>query len=201
MVKQRAKIENRLKRLEKALRPLDQKRLIELEKVKGDPVAFAKTFLSFTALPYQEKVLADTGKRIAVRMSRQAGKTTTIAVRAIWYAATHPRTLSLIVAPCLTPDTPVITKTGVVRAESVREHDLVLTHKGRWRAVTGRMTRPYNGDIYVFRTSQGEVKVTPEHRLYVDVGRMRLWITARELYDRFKRGENVKTVFPKLDGN
>jgi len=34
-------------------------------------------------------------------MSRQAGKTTTLAVRAIWFAATHPRTLSLIVSPSL----------------------------------------------------------------------------------------------------
>ena len=34
-------------------------------------------------------------------MCRQAGKTTTIAVRAIWYAATHPRTLTLIVSPSL----------------------------------------------------------------------------------------------------
>lgn len=101
MVKQRARIENRLKRLEKALRPLDEKRLSEFEKVRDDPAAFAKRFLGFTPLPYQEKILADTGKRIAVRMCRQAGKTTTIAVRAIWYAATHPRTLSLIVAPSL----------------------------------------------------------------------------------------------------
>jgi len=73
----------------------------ELTKAKDDPVFFAKHFLGFNPLPYQERVLTDQGKRIAVRMSRQAGKTTTIAVRAIWYAATHPRTLSLIVAPSL----------------------------------------------------------------------------------------------------
>jgi len=101
LVRQRARIENRLRRLERSLRLLDERQLTEFEKVRGDPVAFANRFLGFTALPYQEKVLADTGKRIAVRMSRQAGKTTTIAVRAIWYAATHPRTLSLIVAPSL----------------------------------------------------------------------------------------------------
>ena len=77
------------------------KQVSEFEEVEGDPVVFAKRFLNFTALPYQERVLADTSKRIAVRMSRQAGKTTTIAVRAIWYAATRPRTLSLIVAPSL----------------------------------------------------------------------------------------------------
>jgi len=72
-----------------------------LKKTKDDPVAFGKRFLGFTALPYQEKILTDKSKRIAVRMSRQAGKTTTIAVRGIWFAATHPKTLSLIVAPSL----------------------------------------------------------------------------------------------------
>ena len=34
-------------------------------------------------------------------MCRQAGKSTTIALKAIWFAVTHPRTLSLIVAPSL----------------------------------------------------------------------------------------------------
>ncbi len=34
-------------------------------------------------------------------MCRQAGKTTTIAVRALWYAITHPDTTTLIVAPSL----------------------------------------------------------------------------------------------------
>ena len=69
--------------------------------MREDPVAFAKRFLNFDPLPYQVAVLVDKSKRIAVRMSRQAGKTTTIAVRGIWYATTHPRTLSLIVAPSL----------------------------------------------------------------------------------------------------
>jgi phage FluMu gp28-like protein len=66
-----------------------------------DPVEFARRVLRFDPLPYQEKLLRDGSKRIAVRMSRQAGKTTTIAARAIWFAATHPRTLTLIVAPSL----------------------------------------------------------------------------------------------------
>ena len=36
-----------------------------------------------------------------MRWSRQAGKTTCIALRAIWFALTHPKTLTLIVAPSL----------------------------------------------------------------------------------------------------
>lgn len=100
-MKQRAKIEKGLKRLEKTLDLPSQAQLRELSKVEDDPVSFAKKYLSFIPLPYQEQVLSDEAKRIAVRMSRQAGKTTTIAVRAIWFATTRPRTLSLIVAPSL----------------------------------------------------------------------------------------------------
>jgi len=96
-----AKLRKQVAELKQSRARLDQSTANLLEKAKDDPVAFGKRFLNFHALPYQEKVLTDGSKRIAVRMSRQAGKTTTIAVRAIWYAATHAKTLSLIVAPSL----------------------------------------------------------------------------------------------------
>jgi len=83
------------------LQPPDAGLQADLEKAKNDPVFFAIHFLLFKPYGYQTSILTDISKRIAVRMSRQAGKTTTIAVRAIWFAATHPRTLSLIVAPSL----------------------------------------------------------------------------------------------------
>ncbi|MCJ7456915.1 hypothetical protein MUP07_09265 [Candidatus Bathyarchaeota archaeon] len=94
-------LEKRLRGAEEKTTPASNDTLAGIKKSRDDPVYFGKRFLNFTALPYQEKVLTDKSKRIAVRMSRQAGKTTTIAVRAIWYAATHPKTLSLIVAPSL----------------------------------------------------------------------------------------------------
>lgn len=62
---------------------------------------FAETFLKFKATPYQQKLLDDPSKRIIVIWPRQSGKSTTLAARMIWYAATHERTLSLIVAPGL----------------------------------------------------------------------------------------------------
>lgn len=83
------------------LQPPEAKLEDDLARGKEDPVFFAERFLTFRPYEYQIAVLTDKSKRITVRMSRQAGKTTTIAVRAIWYAATHPRTLSLIVAPSL----------------------------------------------------------------------------------------------------
>jgi len=71
------------------------------EEVPEDPVKFATDILKFQPNRYQKKLLKDQAKRIVARFSRQAGKTTTIAIRAIWFAAKHPRTVSLIVAPSM----------------------------------------------------------------------------------------------------
>ena len=62
------------------------------------PVEFGIKILGFNPTSYQAKLLEDKGKRIVVVWPRQSGKTTTLAVRMIWYAATHPGTTSLIVA-------------------------------------------------------------------------------------------------------
>ncbi len=69
--------------------------------VPEDPIVFAQEFFGFQVLPYQASLLRDRAKRIVVRWSRQAGKTTCIALRAIWFACAYPKTLTLIVAPTL----------------------------------------------------------------------------------------------------
>ena len=69
--------------------------------VPDDPVVFAHDFFGFQVLEYQAGLLRDKARRIVVRWSRQAGKTTCIALRAIWYACAYPETLTLIVAPTL----------------------------------------------------------------------------------------------------
>jgi phage FluMu gp28-like protein len=69
--------------------------------VPEDPVEFAGALFKFHPTDYQARLLRDQSKRIAVRWSRQAGKTTTIALRAIWFSATHPKSSSLIVTPSL----------------------------------------------------------------------------------------------------
>jgi len=74
---------------------------LKIEDLRENPTLFAKTILNFNPTFYQEKLLNDKSKRICVIMSRQAGKTTTIAVKAIWFAVTHPNTLTLIVSPSL----------------------------------------------------------------------------------------------------
>jgi phage FluMu gp28-like protein len=65
------------------------------------PKEFVEKLFNFKPKDYQAALLEDNSKRIAVRWSRQAGKTTCIALRAIWFALTHPKTLTLIVAPSL----------------------------------------------------------------------------------------------------
>lgn len=66
---------------------------------ENDPVKFAIDVLHFTPTEYQTQLLIDANKRIVVIWPRQSGKTTTLSIRMIWYAAEHPRTVSLIVAP------------------------------------------------------------------------------------------------------
>ena len=77
---------------------------MNLEKTADElrnPIIFATRLLDFKPTKYQADLLGDNAKRIVARFSRQAGKTTTIAVRAIWFATVHPRTVTLIVAPSM----------------------------------------------------------------------------------------------------
>ncbi len=69
--------------------------------VPNDAVVFARDFFGFNAKEYQAGLLRDKSKRIVVRWSRQAGKTTCIALRAIWFASVYPKTVTLVVAPTL----------------------------------------------------------------------------------------------------
>jgi len=72
-----------------------------IDEFEDKPVQFAIDWLRFKPTPYQVELLEDKSKRIVVIFPRQSGKTTTLSVRMIWYAATHPKTVCLIVAPGL----------------------------------------------------------------------------------------------------
>ena len=63
-----------------------------------DPVVFAEKILNFKPFPYQAQLLRDPAKKIVVCAGKQVGKSTTIAVKAIHFAVTNPRTVSLIVS-------------------------------------------------------------------------------------------------------
>jgi phage FluMu gp28-like protein len=91
-----------LERLKRELQSLEEGEAAEERlEVSDDPVEFCRKWFNLTLTEYQARLLRDKSKRIVVRWCRQAGKTTSLALRAIWFALKHPKTLTLIVAPSL----------------------------------------------------------------------------------------------------
>lgn len=71
---------------------------------------------------------------------------------------------------CFTKGTPITTVCGESPIENVREGELVLTHRGRFRNVSHVQKRKYSGKLYKIRyygdTTQ-EIHVTEEHPMLV----------------------------------
>ncbi len=76
-----------------------------------DPVAFAAECLGFEADPWQRDVLRWNGKRLLMNCSRQSGKSTTTAVKALHRALYHPGSLILLVSPSLRQSSELFRKT------------------------------------------------------------------------------------------
>ncbi len=70
-------------------------------RLREDPVYFAENALGFHPFPYQAGILRDRSRRLVACLGRQCGKTSTIAVKAIHFAYTNPKTTTLIVSPSL----------------------------------------------------------------------------------------------------
>jgi len=100
--------------------------------VPEDPIVFAREFFGFQVYPYQAGLLRDKAKRIVVRWSRQAGKTTCIALRAIWYACAYPKTLTLIVAPTL--------RQSMIMSDRIQDF-LASLPKEKHQALVGKVQR------------------------------------------------------------
>ncbi len=67
--------------------------------IPADPVEFCKSLLGFQPTPYQEKFLKDSNQFIALRWSRQSGKSYIVAARMAWQAITNNGIHIGIVAP------------------------------------------------------------------------------------------------------
>jgi phage FluMu gp28-like protein len=65
------------------------------------PVDYAEKVLGVKPFSYQAELLSDENKRIVACMGRQTGKTTTIAMKAIYFADTNPNVTVLITSPSL----------------------------------------------------------------------------------------------------
>lgn len=79
--------------------PKQAKPAPDLEKYKDDPVLFAQDKLGFTPDEQQRAVLTAQNKRIIICASRQWGKSTVTAAKAIHHAWFHPNTLVLVLSP------------------------------------------------------------------------------------------------------
>ena len=93
---------------------------------------FAGKWLGFEPKAYQAELLRDGSKRIVVIYPRQSGKTTTLAVRMIWYAVDHSNTTSLIVTPGL--------RQSMIVMDRVH-HNLMRISKPRRRRILAKMQR------------------------------------------------------------
>jgi len=87
----------KLEETQQAIRDLLREEAVE---VKG-PVDYADKVLGVKPFPYQAELLLDENKRIVACMGRQTGKTTTIAMKAIYFADTNPNVTVLITSPSL----------------------------------------------------------------------------------------------------
>ena len=87
----------RIEKLERKINELIQKP----PDLPQDPVEFCNKILQFRPTSYQEKLLKTESKRVILRWARQTGKTSTLACLCIYYAATHPNKVILIVSPGL----------------------------------------------------------------------------------------------------
>jgi len=117
-----------LERLKRELQSLEKQKIT----IPKDPVEFAEKLFKFTPTDYQARLLRDKSKRIVVKWSRQAGKTTTIALRAIWFAVTHSKTLTLIVAPSL--------RQSMIMSDRVHDH-LASLPKNVFKALVEKLQR------------------------------------------------------------
>lgn len=68
---------------------------------RKNPIAFAEWVSGFKLMPYQRKFMKDTSKRIVFVSGRQVGKSTVVALKAIWRAWCYPDQTILVIAPTL----------------------------------------------------------------------------------------------------
>lgn len=66
-----------------------------------DPVAFALEVLGLNLDPWQARVLASSGKRDLLNVTRQGGKSTVSAVLALHHALYRPHSLTILISPSL----------------------------------------------------------------------------------------------------
>ena len=78
---------------------------------------------------------------------------------------------------CVSGDTPVLTKRGMVPIVDVVVGDMVMTHRGRWRSVTAHLDQGVRGTVWVQTEHGVAVRCTQDHRLHGPDG----WVYVHDL--------------------
>jgi len=133
-----------------------------------DIVLFAKEELSFTPDPWQEQALRWAGKRLIMNCSRQSGKSTIAAIKALHRAVFYPRSLILIISPSLKQSSELFRKlnelTGPMEGQPERTEDnrLSLTYANGSRIVSlcskEQTIRGYSGANLIIEDEAARVR-------------------------------------------
>ena len=105
---------------------------------------------------------------------------------------------------CLPPGTLVITSEGLKPIEEIKEGDLVLTHKGRFRKVTKVMKRWYKGKLVKLKIGycSEPLLITPEHPILVVRNVREKGDTAwRKVLDRWLKSKTVTINYQWVPAN
>ncbi|MHB8566427.1 MAG: phage terminase large subunit [Nitrososphaerales archaeon] len=84
--------------LDEDLPEVDEELERGLAMISASPTIFCDAILDFKPFPYQVKMLEDPSNQIVVCAARRVGKSLVMSAKALWFAFTHPRSSTLIVA-------------------------------------------------------------------------------------------------------
>lgn len=94
---------------------------------------------------------------------------------------------------CASPDSRVCTREGYKKIENINPGDLVLTHKGRWRKVTAKVSREAERLLSANIWKLGDfLKLTPEHPVEVLEGDKFIFKNFGEI----KKGDYLRISYP-----
>ena len=111
---------------------------------------------------------------------------------ALIYAELGEKNFTGIGVSCLIPGTKIYTKRGIINIEDVKEGDLVLTHKGRYRKVDKVITKQFEGVKTRILVKDNKYEFVDNHELYVNRNEEWNWIGCEEIKEGDIVGEPVQ---------
>jgi len=120
------------------------------------------------------------GVRYAAHIDARTSEICRMLNRTIW-AVDDP---NILTPPnhfnCLVAGTKITTKEGEKNIEDIQIHDLVLTHKLRYKPVTERMINRSNYVLNIC-TVHRDINVTVDHPIYIEFNGHNIWVKAGTL--------------------